>query len=360
MKGVFILKIKNIENKKVKSIFLAVLAAALYGISSPVSKFLLIEIPPVLMAALLYLGAGLGMFFINLIMVFRKKERVEAKMTKKEMPYILGMIVLDIVAPILLMTGLSISTASNAALLNNFEIVATSIIALFVFKESIGKRMWLAIFFITASSILLTFNIDSFSFSFGSILVLLACVSWGLENNCTRMLSIKDPLQIVVVKGFGSGVGAFIITVFLKEFSSNLFYVGLALTLGFFAYGLSIFFYILAQRDLGAARTSAYYATAPFIGVIISWIFFNENISKSFLTALFIMIIGAYFAVTEKHEHKHIHYEETHEHRHNHNDGHHNHIHNPSVKGEHSHEHNHEKLEHKHSHMPDLHHKHSH
>lgn len=349
------------ETLKFKSVGLAILAAALYGISAPVSKLLLNELSPTLMAALLYLGAGAGMLGVNLFNHLLKRERLEARITKKERPYIIGMVILDIIAPIFLMTGLLLTTSSNASLLNNFEIVATSMIALFIFKESIGKRMWVAIGLITLSSIILSVqDFSSLSFSVGSIFVLLACISWGFENNCTRMLSMKDPLQIVVIKGFGSGVGALIIALFLKETSGPWLYMIVALMLGFVAYGLSIYFYIKAQRELGAARTSAYYAVAPFIGVVVSWIVLREGITSSFVVALFIMLLGTYFAVTEDHQHDHVHQEELHEHKHSHTDGHHDHNHDYPVIGEHSHEHLHKKKVHKHAHTPDLHHRHSH
>jgi len=211
------------------------------------SKLLLAKIPPTLMAALLYLGAGIGMLIINLIKQYSKSERLEAKMTKKELPYIIGMILLDIAAPILLMLGLARTMAENVSLLNNFEIVATALIALFIFQEAIGRRMWLAIALITLSTIILSVeDLSSLSFSLGSLFVIAACLCWGLENNCTRMLSLKDPLQIVVVKGFGSGIGALLISLALQEYCNNLWYIFLAIILGFFAYGLSIFFYIMS------------------------------------------------------------------------------------------------------------------
>lgn len=340
---------------------MAILAAALFGISSPVSKLLLVEIPSTLLASLLYLGAGVGMLVINLVKRLSKREQIEAKMTKKEMPYIIGMIVLDIVAPVCLMIGLSMTTSANASLLNNFEIVATSLIALLIFKEAIGNRMWIAISLITLSSIILSVeDFQNISFTIGSIFVLFACICWGFENNCTRMLSLKDPLQIVIVKGFGSGAGSLIIALALKQYSTNLLYVFIALLLGFVAYGLSIYFYIFAQRELGAARTSAYYAVAPFIGVLLSIVIFRQQITISFIIALVIMIIGAYLAGVEHHRHVHLHEETTREHRHNHSDNHHTHIHDYKVEGEHSHTHTHEKIEHIHKHTPDMHHSHSH
>jgi len=302
--------------KKYQAIFFAILAAALYAISSPISKLLLKEVPPTLMASFLYIGAGIGMSIVGIIRRKKHKENTEASLTKKELPFTIGMIILDVAAPIFLMFGLTLTTSANASLLNNFEIVTTSLIALLIFKESISKRLWGAIALITISSIILSVqSISSFSFSFGSIFVILACICWGFENNCTRRLSAKDPLEIVVIKGFGSGVGSLLIALTIGERTNNVFYIIVALLLGFFAYGLSIFFYIYAQRDLGAAKTSAYYAISPFIGVGLSLIIFKETPTLSFVIALVIMIIGTIFASTEQHTHRH-------RHRHSHIDTH--------------------------------------
>ncbi|WP_199242502.1 DMT family transporter [Desulfosporosinus fructosivorans] len=348
-------------NNKTTAIFMAILAAALFGISLPVSKLLLVEIPSTLMAAALYLGAGFGMLVINIVKMVRKKEQIEAKMTKKEMPYIIGMIILDVAAPVCLMMGLTMTTSANASLLSNFEIVATSLVALLIFKESIGKSMWIAISLITLSSIVLSVeDLNSFSFSIGSIFVILACLCWGFENNCTRMLSLKDPQQIVVVKGLCSGVVSLVIALALKQYSTNILYLSTALSLGFVSYGLSIYFYIIAQRELGAARTSAYYAGAPFIGVLLSAIIFGQQITMSFMISLLIMTIGAYFAVAEYHKHAHIHEEITHEHRHNHKDNHHTHTHDCEGESEHNHVHIHDMTAHIHKHTPDMHHAHDH
>lgn len=218
----------------------------------------------------------------------------------KDLPYIVAMIVLDVAAPIFLMLGLANTTSANASLLNNFEIVATSLIALLVFKEAVGKRLWLAIGLITLSSMILSFeDASSLEFSIGSLFVLLACVCWGVENNCTRMLSKSDPLEIVVIKGFGSGLGSLAIAWAIGEPVPALAYIPLVLLLGFVAYGLSIFFYVYAQRKLGAAKTSAYYAVAPFIGVALSLLIFREWPGLSFFAALLIMIAGTYFASTD-------------------------------------------------------------
>lgn len=286
--------------KRTTAVFYAVLAAALYAISSPVSKLLLVEVPPTMMAALLYLGAGIGMSIIAFYRYMRGKLKEEMRLTRKELPYTLGMIVLDILAPIFLMVGLTMTTPATVSLLNNFEIVATSLIALFLFKEFITKRLWIAIGLITVSSILLSVeDFSSLSFSFGSLLVLLASISWGFENNITRKLSVKDPLQVVILKGFGSGLGSLLISLVLKETTTNILYIALTLLLGFVAYGMSIYLYVYAQRYLGAAKTSAYYAVAPFIGAGLSLLIFFEIPSLTFIIALFIMIIGTYFASTD-------------------------------------------------------------
>ena len=339
----------------------AILAAVLYGISSPVAKILLNTTSPELMAALLYLGAGIGMFAVNLVTRARNREQKEAPLAKKDLPFVIGMILLDIAAPILLMLGLSLTTAANASLLNNFEIVVTALVALLIFREAIGRRLWIAIVLIVAGSVLLTVeDMSSFSFSAGSILVILACVCWGVENNCTRMLSLKNPMQIVVVKGFGAGFGALLIAALASGMQTDLVSVVAALVLGFFAYGLSIYLYVRAQRDLGAARTSAFYAVAPFIGAGISFAVFRTPLTPLFALAAGIMVLGAYFAATGGHTHFHIHERMIHEHRHRHDDGHHSHVHDPPVFEEHSHEHTHERLEHDHPHGADMHHVHVH
>ena len=283
-----------------KAICFAVLAALLYAISSPVSKLLLTQVPATMMAAFLYLGAGAGLFLVGRVQKRTGRAPDEQPLTRKELPFTAAMVVLDIAAPILLMVGLTMTTAANASLLNNFEIVATSLIALGIFKEKISPRLWLAIGLVTLSSLILSVeDLGSFQFSLGSVFVLLACVCWGFENNCTRMLSSKNPREIVVIKGFGSGLGSLVIAFACGEHLPGLGYVLIALVLGFVAYGLSILFYIYAQRDLGAAKTSTYYALAPFLGVALSLMIFRQLPSLSFFVALLIMIAGTYFASTD-------------------------------------------------------------
>ncbi|MDO5844478.1 MAG: DMT family transporter [Methanocorpusculum sp.] len=279
------------------AVFCAILAAALFALSTPFSKLFLNDVPPMMMAAFLYLGAGIGMIFIWILKKVFRTQTKEMHLSKKDMPYVLAMIFLDIAAPISLMLGLTMTTASNASLLNNFEIVATSVIALMIFKEVISKRLWFAILLVTAASILLSVeDFSTITFSVGSFFVIAACIFWGFENNCTKMISGKDPLEIVLIKGIFSGLGALAIALFAGEAMPQLIFCILVLILGFVSYGLSIFFYVYAQRSLGAAKTSTYYAVAPFLGVGFSLIIFRELPSLVFIIALVIMTAGVYFA----------------------------------------------------------------
>ena len=282
-------------DKQKRGVLFAILAAAFYALNSPLSKLLLDQVPPTMMAAFLYLGAGLGMAALQAVKAGGGLNGREQKLTRKELPYMVGMVLLDIAAPIALMIGISRTSAANASLLNNFEIVATSLIALLIFREAISRKLWLGIGLVTLSSMILSVQeLRSLSFSAGSLFVLAACICWGFENNCTRMLSSKDPTQIVVIKGIFSGLGSLIVALATGEALPGLPSILGALALGFVAYGLSIVFYIYAQRELGAAKTSAYYAVAPFIGVALSLLIFAEIPSVSFLIALAVMIAGAY------------------------------------------------------------------
>ena len=270
--------------------FFAILAAALYAINIPLSKILLQHVSPTLMAAFLYLGAGIGLFIYGKI----TKEREHSELlTKAELPYTIGMILLDIAAPILLMLGLGSTNSANASLLNNFEIVATSCIAFLIFKETLSKKLTFAIILVTIASITLSFEgKGSFQFNTGSLLVLAASCCWGLENNCTRMLSSKSSVQITTIKGLFSGLGSLIVAFIAGESIPEILWVISVLLLGFVAYGLSINFYIKAQKHLGAAKTSAYYSIAPFLGVFFGIVLLNETPYIQFYIGLVIMIIA--------------------------------------------------------------------
>ena len=289
------------KDKNTRPVTYAILAAILYALSTPVSKILMTQILPSLLAGLLYLGAGFGMLPISLV---KKRGSAFRKIDKKDLPYIIEMIILDIAAPVFLMIALSGSAAANISLINNFEIVATSLIAFVLFRERISGKVCFGITLITASSLLLSFeSMASLSFSTYSIFAFLACISWGFENNCTRKLSDCDPSRIVVIKGIGSGTGALLVSHILQEEIRLSIYVVAALVLGFFAYGLSVYFYVSAQRSLGAAKTSSYYAIAPFIGALLSIILLRELPGVSFIVAFVIMIGGMVLVTTDSYLH---------------------------------------------------------
>ena len=318
---------------KIGAVILAFLAAVFYAINTPVSKFLLNNVTPTFMAAFLYLGAGVGVGIMYLFHI--KKEEKAERLTKQDLPYTIGMIVLDIAAPIFLMIGIKMGTASNASLLGNFEIVVTTLMALLIFKEQVSGKLWIAIGFITLSSIVLSFEgSGSFQFSIGSLFVILATCCWGLENNCTRKISDKSTYEIVLLKGIFSGGGSFTIAMVLGEKIPEMIYIAIVMLLGFVAYGLSIFLYIRAQRNLGAAKTSAYYAVAPFIGSFLAFVINGEKLAVEYFIGLALMLVGTVFVVYDTminhHLHGHTHtivhthngvthtHMITHEHEHNH------------------------------------------
>lgn len=334
------------KSKSAAAMIYALVAALFYAINVPCSKMLLENVAPTFMAAFLYIGAGIG---VGIMYLFHEpKEEPSERLTRKDLPFTIGMVVLDIIAPILLMIGVNIGTSSNASLLGNFEIVATTVIALCIFKERVSGRLWAAIGFITLSSIILSFGgSGSFNFSVGSLFVLGATVCWGFENNCTRNISEKSTHQIVTIKGFFSGTGSLIVAIVLGEKFPEIQYILLALVLGFVAYGLSIFAYIKAQKTLGAAKTSAFYAVAPFIGAFLSFVLLKEPLTANYIIALLIMIIGTAFAVFDTLFHEH-----THEHTHTFTHAHDGNAHTHTVT--HSHAHNHFANEKKHTHKHDI------
>jgi len=304
------------KTKQIATMY-AILAAALYAINIPLSKVLLSRVEPTMMAAFLYLGAGLGLFLFGL---FTGGKTKGDPLTRKELPYTVGMILLDVAAPILLMLGLDRTNSANASLLNNFEIVATSLIAFFVFREAMSRRLTLAIVLVTLASVTLSFEgAGSFRFHKGSVLVLGAACCWGLENNCTRMLSAKSSVQITTIKGIFSGLGSLLVALVIGESVPGALWILAVLVLGFVAYGLSINFYIKAQKNLGAAKTSAYYSIAPFLGVVFGMLMLNERPGIRFYVGLLIMIAATVLMVKDtiglQHTHPHIH-THTHEHRH--------------------------------------------
>lgn len=344
----------------------AILAAALFGISTPIAKVLLGNMEPVVLAAFLYLGSGIGLIlFLSVQRLTKKHSNNEASLSRKDVPWLIGAIAFGgILAPIISMLSLQSTPASTASLLLNFEGVATTLIAFFAFKENIGKRVAIAIAFITLSSIILSWDFSNhWGISVGALGIILACVCWGIDNNLTRNISSKNPFTIVAVKGLGAGLFSLCLSMLIGNQLPQLKIALLAMLLGFFSYGLSIVLFVLAMRNLGSARTSAFFGAAPFIGALLSFVIYRSMPDLTFIIALPIMILGTILLLKDKHEHFHIHEPVIHEHKHNHDDGHHNHVHEdiPNYMNiSHSHMHQHEAVEHTHPHMPDINHRHSH
>jgi drug/metabolite transporter (DMT)-like permease len=342
-------------NTNLGFILQALLAALFFGASAPVSKLLLGDVPPVLMAAFLYLGSGAGISLIKLYQRFSRNQK-EAGIKRPDVGWLAGAIISGgILAPILLMLSLKNTPASTASLLLNFEGVGTTLIALFFFHESISQRALGAIFAITVASILLSTNFGSnWGMSLGAFGVIGACVLWGLDNNLTRNISAKDPLTIVAWKGLVAGTFSLIFGLMLGQQLPGLTAILSILLLGFVSYGLSTMLFIYSMRGLGAARTSALYGTAPLAGVLLSILIFRDPITFLFGIAALLMVAGALLLANEEHAHFHIHIPVVHEHGHSHDEFH-SHGH---LDTTHSHEHEHPRTEHEHGHLPDIHHRH--
>ncbi|MDD2715763.1 MAG: DMT family transporter [Candidatus Wallbacteria bacterium] len=354
------------KNKILIPYLQALLAAALFGASAPLSKLLLGEVDTILLAALLYLGCGIGVLIFKLIRgIAIPKQEIEAGLSAKDLPWLLGSILAGgVAAPIILMYSLKSTPAATASLLLNFECVATSILAFLIFHEAVGSRIWAGLFLITLSGILLTLNFSGeWGFSPGALGIIIACSLWGLDNNFTRNISAKDPLLTVIWKGLAAGSTSMVIYLAAAGFKMpQIGMIACSLTLGFLSYGFSIILFILALRNLGAARTSAVFGIAPFAGALISFALFNDPLNLLFWVSLPVMLAGTYMLLLESHGHSHHHKWMSHDHRHRHDDGHHDHQHEGVETGdlEHSHQHQHSENEHSHPHTPDDHHRHEH
>jgi drug/metabolite transporter (DMT)-like permease len=342
---------------------LALVAAILFGISAPLSKLLLGEIDPVILAALLYLGSGLGLLIYKALNHFVKSSKsIEAGLIRTDLPWLVGATLAGgVIAPIILLYGLDATPAATASLLLNFESVATTLLAAIVFKEAVSRHAWWAIILITLASVFLSIDIDSnWGLSIGALGIVAACFFWGIDNNLTRNISSKDPIITVMIKGIAAGTFSLILAFTLGQQLPALLTIIKALLLGSLSYGLSITLFVLALRGLGAARTSALFSTSPLSGLALSFALFRETPGNIFLIAFPLMILGTTFLVREEHAHTHAHNQLTHEHAHAHDENHHNHSHNSLSVKRHSHLHEHEHIEHEHQHMPDTHHRHSH
>ena len=362
-KGVVLFVIVNRDH--IYLVFQALLAAFLFGMSAPISKFLLGEITPILLAAFLYLGAGISLLIImGLQRLGKKSNPTEAQIKKADLPWLAGAILAGgIAAPITLLFSIRGTPAGTASLLLNFEGVSTTLIAALVFKESLSRQALWAILSITFASVLLSTNLNSdWGLSISALGILIACILWGMDNNFTRNISAKDPLAIVTIKGLVAGSFSLVFATVLGDQIPGINIVAGAMLLGSMGYGLSIVLFVYAMRGLGAARTSALFGTAPLAGVVVSSLLFRETYGISFIIAVPLMLIGTMLLASEAHSHNHVHEKAVHEHRHRHDDIHHVHI---QTQGKfqaqsHSHLHSHDHLEHEHPHLPDIQHRHAH
>ena len=344
----------------------ALLAAALFGASTPFAKLLLSHnrLSPVVLAGALYLGSGFGLALWRSWNRQRATDGQEAPLRRGDVPWLAGAILAGgVLAPVLLLLGLAATPAATGSLLLNLEGVLTALIAWFVFRENFDRRIAFGMTAIVAGGVLLTWDPHSatWGLSWGALLVVGACLGWAVDNNLTRKVSGADPAEIAMWKGLAAGTVN--LTVGLLAFHQKLVpgWLAVAGVLGFFSYGVSLTLFVRALRELGTARTGAYFSTAPFLGVALSLVFLRETPPLLFWPALGLMAVGVWLHLSEHHEHTHAHERLEHEHSHTH-DEHHRHAHGQDdpVGEPHSHWHRHEPIVHSHAHTPDLHHQHHH
>jgi len=337
----------------------ALMAAALFGASTPLAKLLLGDgVDPWLLAGLLYAGSGIGLFVLYL---FQHHDHAEARLTRADLPWLLLVVAAGgLIAPVLLMFGLANTPAASASLLLNLEGLATMAIAWVVFKEYVDRRLLLGALAILAGALVLSYH-DVTTIGVGSLAIMGACLAWGIDNNLTRKLSAADPVQIAAVKGLVAGTINLGVASMHHVAWPSLTHSVAAAVLGFVGYGISLVLFVFSLRQLGTARTSAYFSTAPFIGALVAILLLGEPFHLVLLIAAVLMGIGVYLHLAERHAHEHTHDEMEHEHSHTH-DSHHQHAHGPSdPAGEpHVHRHRHPAMVHSHPHFPDIHHRHPH
>jgi drug/metabolite transporter (DMT)-like permease len=348
-----------------KGIIYALLAAVLFGASTPAAKTLLLQVDPLLLAGLLYLGSGLGLaaWLAGKRLCQGKKRQRSSYITRQEVPWLIGTVIMGgVIAPALLMNGLARTGATATSLMLNFEGVFTALIAWTVFRENTDRRIVIGFTAIVLGGVILSWSGGhQLSISISSLFILGACLCWGIDNNLTRRISGGDPVFLAAVKGLVAGIANIAFAVSTGSHFPSAETLLTSGVIGFVSYGCSLVCFILALSRLGAARTGAYFATAPFVGAALSIWFLHEPVTGWLLVAGGLMAVGVWLHISEHHEHEHSHFtgEHTHEHVH---DEHHKHGHGPAdPQGEpHTHRHKHEPLIHTHAHFPDLHHQHDH
>jgi drug/metabolite transporter (DMT)-like permease len=332
------------------------LAAALFGISSPLSKSLLADLTPLTLAGFLYLGAALAVLPFS----FRGGSPA-ARRSKKNILRMAGVVVFGgALGPALLLFGLSQAPAASVSLWLNLEAPATAVLGWLFFKEHLDKRVVAAVVLVTIASAVLA-GASGFSLVPAALLITGACVCWGLDNNLSATVDGFTPAQSTLAKGIAAGGANLALGLFTETPKLGALNVSEALLLGSLAYGASIVLYVRAAQQLGAVRSQLIFSTAPFFGVVIAWTALREPVQATQIAAGVLMIGALALLHRERHGHAHVHEEITHTHWHRHDDDHHqDHAHDPPVTGGHVHEHHHRPVTHDHAHRPDLHHRHSH
>jgi len=341
----------------------ALLAALLFGASTPLAKLVMGDIAPVLFAGLLYAGSGIGLGAALLLRRLLPREAdAEATLKRRDLPWLAGAVLFGgVLGPVLLMFGLASTPASSASLLLNLEGVLTALAAWVVFRENVDLRIFLGMLAIVAGGVLLSWTDGPAGLPWGALAIVAACACWAIDNNLTRAISGGDPLVIAATKGGVAGLVNIGIALLLgHHLPGTPALLGAAL-IGLLGYGISLVAFVLALRHLGSARTGAYFSTAPFVGAGLSLLLLRESPTLSFWIAGALMALGVWLHVSERHEHEHVHEPLEHEHPHRH-DEHHQHEHDFDWDGEepHTHPHRHRPMTHAHPHYPDLHHRHGH
>ena len=334
-------------------------AALLFGAGTPLAKQLLRGIDPWVLAGLLYLGSGIG---LSAWRQLRRAPRV--KLDASEWLWFVAAVGFGgVLGPVLLMRGLAGMQASGAALLLNAESVFTALLAWFVFRENFDRRIALGMLAIVAGAVLLS-GAGGGKWSAAELvpamLVLGACLAWGIDNNLTRKVSGADSSWVASIKGLVAGGVNLALALGAGARLPGPALGAAAMLVGLLAYGVSLSLFVVALRHLGSARTGAYFSIAPFFGALLA-VLMGDPLTLPLLGAALLMGIGVWLHLTERHEHLHTHELLEHEHEHVH-DEHHQHAHDTAVApGErHTHWHRHEPLTHSHSHAPDIHHRHEH
>ena len=348
-----------------KGVVFALLAAALFGASTPFSKSLVGHVVPVVLAGLLYFGSGVGLLTCYLVraLMQRGNRVTQVALTASDLPWLGGAIVAGgIAGPVLLMIGLTHTPASAASLLLNMEGVLTALLAWFVFKENFDRRIVIGMLLIIIAGGLLSWEqIPVLGVPWGALAIISACLCWAVDNNLTRKVSGSDPLQIAAIKGLVAGAVNLAVAFAMGFDLPELRFVLIASVVGFCGYGLSLVMFVVALRHLGTARTGAYFSAAPFVGAAISLLMLHDVPSPLFWAAALLMGGGIWLHLTEQHAHEHDHEALAHAHEHSH-DSHHQHVHDFvwNNADSHSDAHVHAPTRHAHFHYPDLHHRHDH